>query len=147
VYSVSNRNSKCLKSVDLKEYIDFKMFIKFAVFLYVQKIQVGLLCSTPLSTLFQLYHSVSFIGGGNRLVPRENNWPARSHWHFNLSEKVEFSILKKYFENFAVQCYFLYLCTMLYKYLSKRKPVSTQRKQLTCQKSLTLYHTKYRKFI
>ena len=40
---------------------------------YVQKIQVGLLCSTPLSTLFQLYHAVSFIGGGNRLVPRENN--------------------------------------------------------------------------
>jgi hypothetical protein len=40
---------------------------------YVQKIQVGLLCSTPLSTLFQLYHAVSFIGGGNQLVPRENN--------------------------------------------------------------------------
>jgi len=37
-----------------------------------------------------------------------------------LSEKVEFSILKKYFENFAVQCYFLYLSTMLYKYLSKK---------------------------
>jgi hypothetical protein len=28
-----------------------------------------------------------------------------------------------------------------------RKPVSTQRKQLTCQKSLTFYHTKYRKLL
>jgi hypothetical protein len=25
----------------------------------------GLLCLTPLSTIFQLLHSVSFIGGGN----------------------------------------------------------------------------------
>jgi hypothetical protein len=41
VYSVSNRNSKCLKSVDLKEYIDFKMFIKFAVFLYIIELYIS----------------------------------------------------------------------------------------------------------
>lgn len=41
VYSVNNRNNKCHNSVDLKEYIDFKMFIKFAVFLYIIELYIS----------------------------------------------------------------------------------------------------------
>ena len=39
----------------------------------------GLLCLTPLSTLFHLYRSVSFIGGGNRSDRRKHRH-AVSHW-------------------------------------------------------------------
>jgi hypothetical protein len=39
---------------------------------------VWLLCLMPLSTIFQLYQAVSFIGGGNR-GPEENHRSVGSH--------------------------------------------------------------------
>jgi len=34
-------------------------------------LRFGLLCLTPLSTIFQLYRGVSFIGGGNQSIQRK----------------------------------------------------------------------------
>jgi hypothetical protein len=49
-------------------------------FNYFSYFEVGLWCLTLLSTIFQLYHSGQFFGGGNRITRRNPLLPWLSEW-------------------------------------------------------------------